>query len=472
MRRAFLALALLGALVAFGPGAGFLSGSAATADDAAAESPTATEEHAGGGHGGGHASPVAPVLVALVIILLAAKLGGELAERVHQPAVLGELLAGVILGNLALFGYHGLEFLKTDMGIAILAEIGVILLLFEVGMESNIKEMLSVGASSLLVAILGVVAPFVLGLGISAWMLPNEEMLVHVFIGATLCATSVGITARVLSDLGKINARESKIVLGAAVIDDVLGLVILAVVSGVISAANTGGELATLQIALIIGKAAGFLIGAIVIGTWLSPRVFGLASRLRIKGLLLTLALAFCFLLSYLANVIELAPIVGAFAAGLILDEVHYREFLDRGDHNVEELLHPINVFLVPIFFVLMGIKVDLSTFGQVEVLGFAAVLSIGAIIGKMICALGVVEKGLDRISVAVGMVPRGEVGLIFAGIGASLVLHGKPVISVSVFSAVVIMVIVTTLVTPPALKVTLARGDRKKAQRMAEPSP
>ncbi len=470
MRRALLGLVLLGALVAFGPGLG-LPGSLSAADGAVVETEGATAEHGGDDHGGGHASPVTPVLIALVVILVAAKLGGELAERVHQPAVLGELLAGVVLGNLALAGYHGLDFLATESGIVILAELGVILLLFEVGMESNIKEMLSVGASSLLVAILGVVAPFLLGLAVSAWMLPDKNVLVHVFIGATLCATSVGITARVLSDLGKINARESKIILGAAVIDDVLGLVILAVVSGIISAANTGGELAGFEVAMIIGKAAGFLVGAIVIGTWLSPRMFRLASRLQIKGLLLTLALAFCFLLSYLANLIELAPIVGAFAAGLILDEVHYRSFIDRGDHNVEELLHPINTFLVPVFFVLMGIRVDLSTFGEVEVLGFAAVLSIVAIIGKMICALGVIEKGLDRISVAVGMVPRGEVGLIFAGIGASLVLAGKPVIDVSTYSAVVIMVIVTTLVTPPALKVTLARGDRKKAQQAAEPA-
>jgi Kef-type K+ transport system membrane component KefB len=267
-----------------------------------------------------------------------------------------------------------------------------------------------------------------------------------------------------LTDLGKVSTREAKIVLGAAVIDDVLGLVILAVVSGIIAAANTGGTLATMDVFIIVMKATLFLVGAIVIGSWLSPRLFRLASRLRIRGLLLSLSLAFCFLLAYLANVIELAPIVGAFAAGLILDEVHYRDFLGRGDHKLEELLHPINTFLVPVFFVLMGIKVDLSTFGQGEVLGVAARLSLAAVAGKMICALGVVEKGLDRISVAVGMVPRGEVGLIFAGIGAALVLHGEPVISGTIFSAVVIMVIVTTLITPPLLKITLARGDRIKA--------
>jgi Kef-type K+ transport system membrane component KefB len=268
----------------------------------------------------------------------------------------------------------------------------------------------------------------------------------------------------VLTDLGKVTTREAKIILGAAVIDDVLGLVILAVVSGVITAANTGGALASADVLWIVDKATLFLVGALAIGGWLSPRLFQVASKLRIKGMLLTLSLGFCFLLAYLANVIELAPIVGAFAAGLILDEVHYKDFLDRGDHPLEDLIHPINIFLVPIFFVLMGIKVDLSTFGQVEVLGFASMLSIAAIIGKMTCAGGILEKGLDRISVAVGMVPRGEVGLIFAGIGASLVLHGEPVISVPIFSAVVIMVIVTTLITPPVLKITLARGDRKKA--------
>ena len=157
---------------------------------------------------------------------------------------------------------------------------------------------------------------------------------------------------------------------------------------------------------------------------------------------------------------------MGAFAAGLILEKAHYQDFLGQDGHGLEELIHPIAVFLVPVFFVLMGIRVDLSTFGQVEVLGFAAVLSLAAIVGKMVCAFGVIERGLDRVSVAVGMVPRGEVGLIFAGIGASLILHGQPVISVSIFSAVVIMVIVTTLMTPPVLKVTLMRGDRVKARR------
>lgn len=420
----------------------------------------------GHGEGEGHGGPVVPVLFGVAIILAVAKFGGELFERMGQPAVLGELVLGVVLGNLALVGITFFEFLGTNLGIEILAQIGVILLLFDVGLESNVQEMLSVGVSSLLVALLGILAPFFLGWAVSAYFLQDAELLVHLFIGATLCATSVGITARVLADLGKIQARESKIILGAAVIDDILGLVILAVVTGIISAANTGGELASLDVLMIIVKAVIFLGGAIVIGGWLAPRMFRLASRLRIKGMLLTTSLVFLFVLSWAADQIGLATIVGAFAAGLILDEVHYKDFTDRGDHTLEELIHPLSLFLVPIFFVLMGIRVDLSSFAQAGILGFAAALSIVAIIGKMICALGVVEKELDRISVAVGMVPRGEVGLIFASIGAALVLHGQPVISAEIFAAVVIMVIVTTLITPPALKYTLARGDRVKAAR------
>jgi Kef-type K+ transport system membrane component KefB len=484
MKKTLLALALLAfVLFVHGPdlrlGRAHAQDAADTTADAAVDGEEGAAHAAGPGeehtedgeHGGAsHQSPVLPVLLGLVVILTAAKIGGAIFERMGQPAVLGELIFGVLLGNVDLFGFTLFEFLGTNPGIEVLAEIGVILLLFDVGLESNVSEMMSVGASSLVVALLGIVAPFFLGWGVSAYFLPDEEMLVHLFIGATLCATSVGITARVLTDLGKIQARESKIILGAAVIDDVLGLVILAVVSGVITAASTGGSLSALAILWIIGKALLFLGGAIILGQWLSPKLFRLASRLRVQGMLLAVALIFCFALSYLANLIELATIVGAFAAGLVLDEVHYRDLFDPSEHTIEELIHPIYIFLVPIFFVRMGIQVDLSTFGTVSVLGFAAALSVVAVVGKMVCALGVLEKGLDRISVAVGMVPRGEVGLIFAGIGLSLILHGKAVISNEVYSAVVIMVIVTTLITPPALKVTLARGDAKKAARGTTP--
>jgi Kef-type K+ transport system membrane component KefB len=411
----------------------------------------------------GHATSVPIVLLSLSLILMAAKLGGALAERFRQPAVLGELVFGVLLGNLALVGFDGLDYLKTSEAIAILAEIGVIILLFEVGLESNIKDMLEVGWSSFAVATVGVVAPMLLGWWVGAWFLPEANTLVHVFIGATLCATSVGITARVLRDLGKTSAKESRIILGAAVIDDVMGLVILAAVSGIIAAADRGGAgLGSLAIAWIVVKAVAFLVLALWLGSHLSPRVFTVASKLEVHGMLLVTSLCMCFLLAYMAASIDLAPIVGAFAAGLILDPVHYQSFRDRGEHRLEEILKPVSTFLVPIFFVLMGLKVDLRTFGDTSILGFALVLTAVALVGKQVCALGVLERGLNRLAVGVGMIPRGEVGLIFASIGASLTLGGEPVVSPATYSAVVIMVILTTLVTPPALKVAFARSDRR----------
>jgi len=443
----------------FGPGLTWDAPAVLSAAEALAGSPSES--------GAGHESPVSLVLVSLVVILLSAKLGGALMERFRQPAVLGELIFGVILGNLSLLGFHGLDYLKSNEAIIILAEIGVIFLLFEVGLESNLKEMLEVGISSFLVALVGVIVPMLLGWGVGAWFLPQASTLVHVFIGTALCATSVGITARVLKDLGKTSAKESRIILGAAVIDDVMGLVILAAVSGIIKAADRGAAaISVLSIGFIILKAVAFLVIALWIGSKLSPRMFSLASRLNVHGMLLATSLCFCFFLSYLANRIELAPIVGAFAAGLILDPVHYRDFRERGEHSIEELLRPISSFLVPVFFVLMGVRVDLKTFADSSILGFALVLTVVAILGKQACALGVVEKGLDRLSVGIGMIPRGEVGLIFASIGASLMLQGSPVISSSTYSAVVIMVILTTLVTPPLLKVSLARGDRIKKLR------
>src|SRR5215210_3774280 len=199
------------------------------------------------------------VLIGIAIMLVAAKLGGEIFERIRQPAVLGELFAGIVLGNLLLFGFYAAERLKTNQTIAALAEFGVIILLFEVGLESDLREMIEVGWSSLLVAVLGVIAPFFLGWAVSAYFMPEEAQLVHVFIGATLCATSVGITARVLKDMKRLNTRAARIILGAAIIDDVLGLMILAVVTGAIQATGAGAPLALSAIAWISGKSIMFL---------------------------------------------------------------------------------------------------------------------------------------------------------------------------------------------------------------------
>lgn len=404
------------------------------------------------------------VLAGVAVMLIAAKLGGALFERLKQPAVLGELIVGIVIGNLALTGWTAAEPLKTNLIIAALAEVGVIILLFEVGLESNLSEMLEVGWSSLFVALAGVIAPFLLGWGVAAYFLPDESSLVHVFIGATLCATSVGITARVLKDMGRLQTRESRIILGAAVIDDVLGLVILAVVAGAIKATAAGATLSLLETAIIAGKAVAFLFGAIIVGRYLTPRIFWRAGRLEVQGVLLALSVAFCFLLAWAAAKVSLAPIVGAFAAGLVLDEIHFETFEEKGKHDLQRLVAPVGAVLVPIFFVLMGMRVDLRAFARVELLGFAAVLTAVAIISKQICSLVVMERGLNRLAIGLGMIPRGEVGLIFAGIGATLLLPNaeglmEPVIGAGTFGVIVIMVIVTTLVTPPALKRSLARS-------------
>lgn len=414
--------------------------------------------------GGGHADPVAPLALALVIVLAAAKLGGALAVRFGQPAVLGELLAGVALGNLPLLGLGALTPLWQLPSLDMLARLGVLVLLFEVGLESTVAQMMKVGAPSLIVATLGVLAPFALGWGVSAWLLPEQGVYVHAFVGATLCATSVGITARVLQDLGRLQTPEARIILGAAVIDDVMGLVVLAVVGGTIAAANTGGTFSYGAIGLIVGKAVVFLAGSLLVGVWLSPRLFGLASRLQARGVLLALGLAWCFFLSWLANFIGLAPIVGAFAAGLILEDVHYRGFVERGEHTLEHLIAPISAFLAPVFFVLMGIRTDLRAFADVSVLGLALVLTLAAVLGKQACSLGVWRPGLDRLTIGIGMIPRGEVGLIFANIGLGLTIDGHPVVERATFSAIVVMVILTTLITPFALKHSLARAARRRS--------
>lgn len=431
-----------------------------------AHTPVAAEDSAGGGSHG--LQPA--VLLGIAVMLIAAKVCGELFERIGASAVLGELFAGIILGNLLILGFTGAEPLKTNAIVAALAELGVIILLFEVGLESDLKEMMEVGWSSLLVAMLGVIAPFLLGWAVSAYFIPEEETLVHIFIGATLCATSVGITARVFKDLGKLGTREARIILGAAVIDDVLGLVILAVVAGAIKAAGTGVALSIVDIGLIALKSFAFLIGAIAVGHFLMPQMLRGAGRFESRGVFLTLAISFCLLLSWAAAKVGLAPIVGAFAAGLTLDEVHYNPIGGRKQRDLSELLQPVSTFLVPIFFVLMGLKVDLTLFTRLDILGFALVLTLAAIIGKQICAAGVVERGINRLAVGVGMIPRGEVGLIFAGIGATLMLPSvggvsQPVISSSTFGAVVIMVIITTLITPIALKWALGKTLSEKGE-------
>jgi len=416
--------------------------------------------------------PATAILLWLAVVIVAAKAGGEAAVRLGQPAVLGELVAGMLLGNLPLLGVHGLEPIERDATVRALAEIGVVLLLFEVGLESTVRQMAKVGVSSALVAVVGVGAPLALGWLVAGWFLTAGGGLPAVFIGAALSATSIGISARVLKDLGRSQSTEARIILGAAVLDDVLGLVVLAVVVGAAEASQAGGTLSVGGVLGVVAKAAAFLIGALLAGVLFARRMIRAAAHLKGPGALLAVGLGWCFLLAWLAHAIGLAPIVGAFAAGLVLEEEHYGPFRERGEPGLEQLLQPVTSFLVPIFFVTTGMRTDLGALANGGTVLFAAALTAVAIAGKLVSALGVVGASqatsettrIDRLSIGVGMIPRGEVGLIFANVGAAVSFHGRPLVSPGAFSALVIMVMVTTVITPPLLKKTLVRGERRAA--------
>ncbi|MCH2203753.1 MAG: cation:proton antiporter [Fuerstiella sp.] len=422
-------------------------------------------------HADSHKDPVAEVLLAISIILLLAKISGDVFERVGMPAVLGELSVGILLGNWQLMtGSEIFDFFKphpddaqamTGNVLDMLSRIGVVLLLFTVGLESRIKDMASVGVSSLLVAIIGVIAPMALGFGVGYLLVSEDssDWQVPAFLGATLCATSVGITARVLRDIGKSKTRESSIILGAAVIDDVLGLVVLAVVAGVI---REGEHFEVMSLFRIVGLALAFLTTAMILGAFQLPRMmFKAASFLRGHGLLVTTALTICFLFSWAANhLADLATIIGAFAAGLILEGAHYQEVGEKWkNRSLEDALAPLTALLVPVFFVATGIAVDLSMFSGADAWILAIGLTVVAIIGKLVCAWGVWEPGINKQAVGLGMIPRGEVGLIFAGVGRALKTpDGQPVVDDATFSAIVMMVMITTMISPPMLKWSLGR--------------
>jgi Kef-type K+ transport system membrane component KefB len=405
-----------------------------------------------------------PVLFGLAVLLLAAKVGGLLVERLGQPSVLGELLIGIGLANLVplILGEADIAFVRSEPTLRILAEAGVLILLFDVGLEADLRAFARVGPSAALVALIGVAVPFGLGWAAAAWLLPESPGLVHVFLGATLTATSVGITARVLKDLGATQTPEAQTILGAAILDDVLGLVVLTVVSGAVTATAAGGPaLSGASIVLILLKAVLFLGVTVGIGHFVSGPIVRLAGRTGQHDMLLVFGLALCFTLAFVAEGIGLAGIVGAFAAGLFLDPYGRGVRTHAEQATLAELLRPLSTVFVPLFFVLMGLQVDLASLGRPGVIGLGVVLIVCALAGKLASGLGVTNPGIDRLTVAIGMVPRGEVGLIFAGIGSSLTLDGRPVLSSGVFSAVILMVLVTTLATPVGLRWALRRPRR-----------
>ncbi len=349
---------------------------------------------------------------------------------------------------------------KVQLGaievLGVLATIGVILLLFEVGLESDVKELARVGKSSLYVAIIGVVASFAIGYGFSAaltnfwptWQTANEALgnnLLHLFVGATLTATSVGITARVLGDMGRLNTNETKIILGAAVIDDIAGLIILAIVAALVAAAAAGTSVDTLALVIIAGKSIGFLVVSLIVGLKFIPKAYDSAvERFQVSGIHVALAIVFALLMAYLATVFGLADIVGAFAGGLILAQTKHA-------HKIFEDLRPIAAIFVSFFFVTLGMRVDLTAMegNTVAVIAIGIVLTLLAMGAKLACGWGVTKDAkASKLVVGVGMSPRGEVGLIFASLGLATGL-----ITNWQYTAVIIVVMLTTFITPIWLK-------------------
>lgn len=386
-----------------------------------------------------HEHEIVRFLAELLAILLSAKLFGELAERLGQPAVLGELIGGVVLGTGVFTFFH-----LNDPALALLSEIGVILLLFETGLHSDLGQLLKAGPTASAVAGIGVVAPFLLGWGLMSAL--GHGGMEAVFVGAALTATSVGITARVLSDMGNLHLPEAQIVLGAAVIDDVLGIIILSAVQGIAAS----GSLQWLSVLKTIALSATFLAAALWLGPYLSNALVKIVRQMRVRGVLVGSAVCFAFAMALTAYALGTAMIVGAFTAGILLARTDKKA-------DIDNTIQPVVDIFAPVFFVMVGAKVDVSVFNPSTaenraILGLAALLIVAAVLGKIVSALAVRGKDLNRWAVGFGMIPRGEVGLIFAQIGLA-----AKIVEPALYAAVVAMVIVTTFLAPPLLKKSLS---------------
>jgi Kef-type K+ transport system membrane component KefB len=448
-----------------------------------------------------HSDPIAPVILGVTGILFVALIGRFSARKLGFPSVLGELLMGILVGNIAYYfsfdlitvlregpaifetiqnllqgedlelacinavgvegtwhildilrGPHGNELLQVAHAVDVFSRYGIIFLLFLVGLDTSIDEMRQVGPDSGRVAIIGILLPFLLGLLASTLLIEDVAFHTSLFLGATLSATSVGITAMVLQEMKMQQTETARIILGAAVFDDVLGLLMLAVVSGIV----VTGSVDLINVAMIIVMATLFLLAAVYLGPFFIRFIVRLFHRLDLVEAKMFVSYLFVMVLAWLANLSGLATIIGAFTAGLILHDAYFESW--NNDRKcpvcIKDLIMPLEVILVPIFFVLMGIQVKLETFLQPGVIMLAAGLVAAAILGKVVSGFGVFGSS-NRWAIGVGMMPRGEVGLIFAAIGKSL-----GVMDDALFSAVVLMVIVTTLLSPPLFKYCLRRCD------------
>ncbi|MGC9503564.1 cation:proton antiporter [Baaleninema sp.] len=415
------------------------------------------------------------VLLSLVVIYLASKLGGEIFSRLNLPPVLGDLVGGVVVGvsvlNLIVFPETGAEatdslvfrFIQATSDITpqtlaasfhaesevinILSELGVIILLFEIGLESELGELLKYGPQAAIVAVVGVAAPFAMGTA-GLMTIFHVAAIPAIFAGAALTATSIGITAKVLAEINKLSSKEGQIIIGAAVLDDVLGIIVLAVVASLVKT----GEVQVTSILYLTVSAGVFLIGSILLGRLLAPYFLSLVKELKTRGPLLIASLIVVFIFSYVAAAIQLESILGAFAAGLILGETEKQ-------HEIEEQVIPVADMLVPVFFVVVGARTDLAVLNPAvpsnrEGLIIATFLIVVAIIGKIITGYTIFgQPDTNKLAVGVGMIPRGEVGLVFAAVGSA-----SGALSEALEAAIVVMVIVTTFLAPPLLRVVLER--------------
>lgn len=401
----------------------------------------------------------------LALMLVAGKFSGELFDRIGQPAVLGELLAGAALG------VGGLNIIPTAASdpltevIYVLAEIGVVILLFEIGLETDLKALFRVGGSAAAVAIVGVSLPFLVGFLYWVSPLGNRDFdlvapsTTGIFVGAALTATSVGITARVLTDLKAMGSTEAKLIIGAAVIDDVIGLVLL----GLVSALAAGTSVGFLDVSRALGVALGFLVVAIGLGLLVAPKIFSLIDRMRVRGTLVVAAFGFTLVLAAAADLAGSALIIGAFAAGIVLSGTNQFD-------AIEERIKPVADIFTPIFFLNIGAHLDLGVLNPLtphnrEVLALGALVTLIAAGGKIASGWAVPWSKFNRAAVGLGMMPRGEVGLIFANIGLT-----SGVLSRELFSAIMIMVIATTFLAPPLLKWSFRRWGMTRETEAGEP--
>lgn len=444
--------------------------------------------------------PVASVLLWVTLIFTFAILGRYIAKSLHQPGVLGELLMGVLLGNVcyyfglpliiilregsavftiiadmlggtslthavtnsipnahyasqvtaALSGHNGVELIKVGYVLDMFSRFGVIFLLFMVGLESSVEELKQTGRESIQVALIGIILPILLGFGVAFLLAPEASFNANLFVAATLSATSIGITARVLSEMKKLRTREARTILGAAMLDDILGLIILAVVSSIV----VNGRVDLMMIGQVIVSTILFFVGALTLGPWILRKAVSRVNFLEMWEAKLFVSFIFVMALSWLATLVQLASIIGAFAAGMIIND-RYFESTDKSRQHVlkiKDLVSPLEFLLAPLFFMLIGIQVKLESFFDGHVLFMASGLIAAAIIGKLLSGLGGHRKD-DRLLIGIGMLPRGEVGLVFASIGRTL-----GVMSDELFSAIILMVIVTTVIVPPLLKARYAK--------------